>query len=332
MAFSDSFPGFRLRLTSWGGLFLFLSFLTAIAAVNTGNSMLAAVLGLSLASFAVSGLWSRQALAGLHADLSWPAEVFAGRPTLVTLRLTNRSRLFPAFGVVLRDGSGHVLHVEGMIAAKGSQGRTVAVTLPQRGWFDLSTWRAEVLLPLGFFAKSKLVLVNRRVLVLPRILDRVRRDTHYGGESRSLDTTSARGREGDVTQLREFHEGDDQRQIHWKQSARQQRLISVERQRSDSAPLFYTVDPRVHDPTNPRVRQAFERMISEVATAIVHRLEDGLAVGLVVGSVVVAPVHDRSRLGALLRPLAEVEARPLDDRPPPVVTRPGHGRARGGLS
>ena len=38
-----------------------------------------------------------------------------------------------------------------------------------------------------------------------------------------------RGREGEITQLREYRDGDELRQVHWKQTARQQRLIAVDR-------------------------------------------------------------------------------------------------------
>jgi len=46
MSFADAFPGFRLRLTSWGAAYLVASIILGLAAVNTGNNALMALLGL----------------------------------------------------------------------------------------------------------------------------------------------------------------------------------------------------------------------------------------------------------------------------------------------
>ena len=127
---------------------------------------------------------------------------------------------------------------------------------------------------------------------------------------RSSDTLEDRGREGDVVQLRDFREGDDRRQLHWKQTARQQRLIVVDRERRAERPVVLVVDPRVDDPEDPRTSERFEHMISDVATGACRRLERGEAVGLVVGEIKIPPVRSPARAARLLRPLAEVQPLP----------------------
>ena len=57
----------------------------------------------------------------------------------------------------------------------------------RRGWTEVGPWRVEVLLPLGFFLKSKELLRGRRTLVLPRLLDVdpvVEPDEHLGDHRR----------------------------------------------------------------------------------------------------------------------------------------------------
>jgi uncharacterized protein (DUF58 family) len=122
-----------------------------------------------------------------------------------------------------------------------------------------------------------------------------------------------------VTQLREFHEGDEKRQIHWKQTARQQQLIVVDRQRQADTPVFLVLDPRVADTTDPEVLARFEQVVSEAATAVVRRLKRGQTVGLVVGAQPHGPVHDPAMAGLLMRPLAEVEPLPAQAPEPPLV-------------
>jgi uncharacterized protein (DUF58 family) len=308
MSFAGAFPGFRLRLTRWGALYIAACVILGLAAVNTGNNALMAMLSLALGSYVVSGTWSRQVLGSVDVAVSLPPECFAGRPAVAEVTLDNRSKLFPAYGVVLRDRSGERLLVEPSIGPGESRRRSVRLRFERRGWTEVGPWRLEVLLPLGFFLKSKELLGERRTLVLPRLLEAEPAvDPQRGGGHRTADVLADRGREGEVTQLREFRDGDDHRQMHWKQTARQQRPIVVDRQRAAEAPVYLALDPRVADPADPDTRKRFERTVSEVATAAVRRLQRGSPVGLVVGPVLVPPVRDPRQVGRLLRPLAEVE-------------------------
>jgi len=307
MSFAGSFPGFRLRLTRWGLAFLVASIILGLAAVNTGNNALMALLGLVLGSYVVSGAWSRQVLGAIEATVDLPLEVYAGRPAVVDVELANTSTLIPAYGLVIRDAEGRSVFREVFLATGQKRRHSVEVVFPNRGWQELGPWRLEVLLPLGFFLKSKTLVTGRQVLVYPRLLPASVASVRRGGGRRSPDALESRGREGDVTQLRDFHEGDELRAIHWKQTARQQHLVVVERQRTTEQPVFYVVDPRLEDPTDPRQLERFEYLVSEVATGVVQRLREGIRVGLVVGSLVVPPVRSVRRAPMLLRPLAEVE-------------------------
>jgi uncharacterized protein (DUF58 family) len=248
-----------------------------------------------------------------------PNEVFAGRSALIEVELRNTSRLFPAYGLVVRDSVGRRLFLEKLLPTSTVSQHTVEVEFDQRGWRHVGPWQLEVLLPLGFFLKSKVLLPDEKVLVFPRLLRSSTVDARRGGGSRSADTLTGRGREGEVIQLRDYRDGDDRRQLHWKQTARQQRPIVVERQQRAERPVILVVDPRVANPGDPSVRHRFEHMISDVATGVVRRLERGAAVGLVVGRVVIPPVRTASRAYLLLRPLAEV--RPLPASAPPPALR-----------
>jgi uncharacterized protein (DUF58 family) len=319
MAFASAFPGFRLRLTRWGVAYLVACIVLGLAAVNTGNNALMALLGLALGSYVVSGAWSRQVLAAIEAKVDLPSEIYADRPAVVDVELANTSGVAPAYGLVVRDDAGRSVFKEYYLATGQRRRHSVEVVFPRRGWQELGPWRLEVMLPLGFFLKSKILVAGRQVLIYPRILTLSKAAVRRGGGRRSPDALESRGREGDVTQLRDFQEGDELRAIHWKQTARQQHLVVVERQRTTEKPVFYVVDPRLEDPTDPRQLERFERLVSEVATGVVQRLREGIRVGLVVGSIVVPPVRSVRRAPMLLRPLAEVEPVSTAEEGPVVV-------------
>jgi len=316
MAFTGSFPGFRLRLTRWGLIYLVACVILGMAAVNTGNNALMAILGLALGSYVVSGAWSRQVLGNIEATIELPREIFAGRPAAAGVELENTSPFLPAYGVVVRDGDGRAVIHEPLLATLARRSHSVELIFPDRGRHQVGAWRLDVLLPLGFFLKSKVLISDREVLVYPRLLPMSSLSVRRGGGRRSPDALESRGREGEVTQLRDFREGDELRSLHWKQTARQQRLVVVERQRNSEKPVFFVVDPRLEDPADPRQRERFEHLISEVATGVVVRLREGVPVGIVIGSLVVPPVRSIRQAPMLLRPLAEVMPRPRSDAEP----------------
>lgn len=308
MSFNTTFPGFRLRLTRWGGVFLVACLVLGAAAVNTGNNALMAALGIALGAYVVSGTWSRQVLARVEARVIPPRDLFAGRPAIVEVELHNRSRLFPAYGLLLRDADGWPVLLERLLPVGASRRYSVRRSFPRRGRVPLGPWRLEVLLPLGFFLKSKSLLVHDEVLVYPRLLERSRLSLSGRGGERVPDRLEGRGREGEVSRLREYQDGDERRLVHWKQSARQQRPIVVERQRAAEAPVVLVLDPRLSDPRDPELLERFEELVSEVATRVVERLGRGEAAGVVVGATVAGPYSSPAQAPLLLGPLAVVEA------------------------
>jgi len=315
VSFADTFPEFRLRFTMWGGVFLLGLLILGFAAVNTGNNALMALLGVALGSYVVSGAWSRQILSKVDVIMGAAGELYAGRPTAIEVELRNRARWLPAYGLVVRDAHGRALIFEPMLTSSSSRIHSVELEFATRGWHDIGPWRLEVLLPLGFFLKSKRVLKGSRVLVYPRILSRSKVRLRERAGHRSEEQLADRGREGEVVQLRDYDESDERRQLHWKQTARQQRPIVVDRQRQAERPVYLELDSRVTDPADPNVIDRFERLVSEVATAAVRRVADGRPVGLVVDRRRIPPVRTPARLGRLLAPLAEVQPRPFEGEP-----------------
>ncbi len=308
--FQRMFPGFSLRLTRWGAGFLLGLVVTGAAAVNTGNNALIGVVSVALASYLVAGVWSREVLRQVHLEVEPPHEAFAGRPVQVTMVLENRSRIFPAYGVVVRDEEGEVIVRQVYLPARGQARVSVTTAFERRGWNEVGPWRLEVSLPLAFFVKSKDAAPAHRILVYPA-LGPIRKPSWLtSGVQRGQPTQQRRGREGEVLQLRFYRDGDEAQQVHWKQTARQQRLIVVDREAPESAAPVLVIEPRQRSPGSASVREMFERSLSEATSVIVHRLQRGQGVGLMIGDELIAPVASRLLWSRLLRPLAEVELRP----------------------
>ncbi|HHQ49462.1 MAG TPA: DUF58 domain-containing protein [Acidobacteria bacterium] len=316
MKWSAQFPRFGLRLTRWGAVYLLGMLVLGLAAVNTGNNALVILFGLVAGSFIVSGTWSRQVLGGAGGGVVLPRRIFAGRAEPLDVTLTNGSRIFPAYGLGLLDGGGHRVLVEPLVAPRASVRRTAWLEVPRRGWQELGPWRVEVVLPLGFFVKTKELVPSRRVLVYPALLPGSSVGLAAPGAGTGEDRAGRRGRNGEVRELRDYRDGDEPRQIHWKQTARQGRLIAVDRETLAPDPLFVVVDPRIPERAGKVWRERLERIISEAATVVVERLESGLPVGVVAGRRVTGPLSGLESLDTLMRPLAELEPLGMDEAPP----------------
>ncbi len=82
-----------------GMIYILISVVIGIAAINTGNNLLYVVVAALLSAILVSGIASALVLRSLALDVHLPEHVFAGRPMLARLLLRNASAWLPSFSV-----------------------------------------------------------------------------------------------------------------------------------------------------------------------------------------------------------------------------------------
>ena len=86
-------------VTRAGMIYILISVVIGIAAINTGNNLLYVVVATLLSAILVSGIASALVLRSLMLDVHLPEHVFAGRPMLARLLLRNASSWLPSFSV-----------------------------------------------------------------------------------------------------------------------------------------------------------------------------------------------------------------------------------------
>jgi len=301
------FPGFTLRPTGAFWLFIAIVPLVAVAALNTGNNALYLLLALALGAFVASGAFSRHTLSRLRVSLAAPGEVFAGAAVPLQLTVTNGSRWLPAALVVCRPLGLPGRAVVQLVAPRGRASATLPTMFPRRGRHRLPAVQVEVRLPLGFFVKGVRWPQRGEVLVYPR---RVRAGAVRRTGFERREATSAPGRRrrgGEVEALREFRPGDDRRDIHWKQTARQQRFVVMERRERSLPSSFLALDRQLPRRNDAELLRRFEDLVSEVASSALDELHRGRAVGLVIGGTVTPPGSGQLQARRLLERLALVQ-------------------------
>jgi uncharacterized protein (DUF58 family) len=91
---------FDYDVTKGGIVYVLVTLVIGIAALNTGNNLLYIVVAAMLAAILVSGVVSAWVLRYLELDVRLPGEhVFAGRPVMGRIVLNNPRRFLPSFSV-----------------------------------------------------------------------------------------------------------------------------------------------------------------------------------------------------------------------------------------
>jgi uncharacterized protein (DUF58 family) len=90
---------FDYDVTRAGIIYVLVTLVIGIAALNTGNNLLYIVVAAMLAAIMVSGWISALVLRYLELDIHLPEHVFAGRPVLGRIILRNPRRVLPSFSI-----------------------------------------------------------------------------------------------------------------------------------------------------------------------------------------------------------------------------------------
>ncbi len=86
-------------VTRAGIIYILITVIIGIAAINTGNNLLYVVVASLISAIAVSGIASALVLRYLELDVRLPEHVFAGQPMLARLLLRNASTWLPSFSI-----------------------------------------------------------------------------------------------------------------------------------------------------------------------------------------------------------------------------------------
>jgi uncharacterized protein (DUF58 family) len=90
---------FHYDVTRAGIIYIVITMLIGIAALNTGNNLLYIVVASLLAAILVSGIASAIVLRGLELDVRLPEHVFAGKTVLGRILVRNSRTKLPAFSI-----------------------------------------------------------------------------------------------------------------------------------------------------------------------------------------------------------------------------------------
>jgi uncharacterized protein (DUF58 family) len=303
-------------MTNFGLGFILMTLLVAIAAANTSNNGLYTVLAGLLAAMVVSGVVSRRNIRAVECRVEAAGEIFAGQPAALSVTLRNRSARTTAQGIwFLHEALPGPLYVAPLSPGEERQVLVEAV-YARRGAYLSADSGIMSRFPIGLFRKYREARFPREIVVYPRPV-RTRlppREERTGRGSR--DRSTRRGFGSETRMLREFASGDDLRDLHWKQSARQGKWIVREREDERSRKRIVSVENAVSDPLSPPEIARVEEAITAVAGEALAFLATGGQVGLVARGCRVAPAGGAPQRQKILDALARLPIYSIDQAPP----------------
>src|SRR5205085_2132542 len=93
--------------------------------------------------------------------------------------------------------------------------------------------------------------------------------------------------------LRDFYQGDNLRQIAWKNSARLGKWMVKETEKEAQKSILFCLEPEAWRTLNP---QELDRAVSFAASLVVNHLQDHYAVGFQCGDFFAPPSSDRQHV------------------------------------
>jgi uncharacterized protein (DUF58 family) len=300
-------PPRRLLFTRAGAVFTAGILAVGLAAVNTGNNLLYLLLGGLLGVVALSGVLSERAVRRVRVVRRLPRGTPAGSPVRIRYEVSNLRRRMPVLTLEIREPS----LPGGAFVPYVAPGDSVVVRndplFIRRGTVPLETVTLSTGFPFGLFRKERDLVLPGEVVVWPSTNrpapelrlggDRIRRGGGWSGGGVAP--------RGDYRNLREYHSGDDPRDVHWKASARSGSLVTRQYERDDSTAAWICLD------AGAPPGDAAEESVEMAASLAARTLREGRDVAFVTQGVTLPPGGGEGQLERILEALARVDFDPV---------------------
>lgn len=316
--------------------------MVGVGAINTGNNLLYLLLGMMFGLIIVSGILSERVLKEVTLKRLEAGDLYANTINRVRFEITNQKRLGASYSLSVQEHESRPTRAKrrralGLpeqvprrrkqrerendpggpkalalrIPAGQKQVATAEYVFPQRGLYQYVGLDLITRFPFGFFEKIKPFREAHEVLVYPAIRTDI--GTIVADDAREGEVEQqVEGRDGEFFGLREFRDGDDMRDVHWKASARRgvlvRRLYDRRDNESIAVHLFNWVPPG-DTSASQRAVDELEHAISVTASICAELTQRGHRYSLHTIDETVSEGSGAGQLQSALRALALLSIR-----------------------
>jgi uncharacterized protein (DUF58 family) len=307
----------------WSGLVMIvITAIVGVVAIHTSAGLLYLILGLLLGAWIVSVILSNANMWGISVTRSIGQTSQVGEFLEIIYTVTNRKILMSSYAVSIEEViQAKIVMPHGSVMRIGPR-KTMVIKVrmlcQHRGNLQLRSVRLASRYPFGLVAKSIVTTEAAGVMIHPHI-GRIGFDL-FSGQRAS--TSGGIGQYNQQTKgfeeylgIREFRDTDSFHWVHWKSSARLNKLMVKEMAEYHANQITIILDLRI-DVKNIKQRDALETAICFVATLIERATERSLPIALILRGHKIKTMRHGQGAGhrwSLMTELAIVEMAVIDD-------------------
>lgn len=265
-----------IKFTREGLIFVLLSLAIGAAAVNTGNNILYLIFSLMLGFIIVSGMISRRMLLGLTPQIDFPENLFAGAASVCHVSVLNRKKKLPSLGIrftIEQPAFSKTERYFFYLPARETVHGFAPIRFLKRGVFSLHEMELQTRFPFSFFTKIRRYTSSQQVRVFPALYRLSEEVLTKATDGLMLDSPF-RGESHQLLHLRDYTSLDSSKRIHWKASAKMEKLLIKEFQREQGRDLRVYYD--VYPVAEAGQSTLFERAVSFIASLAFLFFEKGV--------------------------------------------------------
>jgi uncharacterized protein (DUF58 family) len=269
----------RFFLPVEGRVFLVILIILFIGSMLGRSNPLLLVFCCLAGPFVVNGVFIMTMLQKLSVSRTLPSRVMAGECFSVDIQLHNAKRIVPLWMMTIRDRitiagvrlAPSVLFVQ--VPRRGMQSAAYRASIATRGRLKFGPAVVQSRFPLGIVERGIQFDLPGQLLVYPRLgrlasnWRRLVETTHDASFAAAQVTQSA----DTFHRLRDYHNGDDRRTIHWRSSARRNELIVREFRDERDSPVVLLLDAWRPTTISEQAADQFELALSFIATVCVQQ-------------------------------------------------------------
>lgn len=305
----------QLKLTVSGWLFLAMTGMLGLAAVQSQAAMVFVTFGIMLGALLVSIAMAGRMVSAVSVRRDMPDRVWQHQTVHLAYSLRNSHRSGACLGLNVDEISAGDIETAGGYCLE-LQPRSVfragaRFAALSRGRINLRAVQVSTSFPFGLVMARRAIDAPRSLVVWPA-LGKLKRRLLMGGavETSSAPPSGVSGGQDEFFGLREYRDGDNPRWIHWRRSAAT--TMPVIREMAKPLPEVLWVIVDTYWPNRlPEAGRRREQLLRFAATLIDHALSRGFMVGMAVacsdGARILHPAEGRGQRSSLLDALADVD-------------------------
>lgn len=283
----------HIAITTEGWYYIgMLAFIVAGAMIRDIN-LLYIMAGMMMGPLMFSWYASTKSLRRIEVQRRYQSLVSVGDPLYVEINATKPTGMPRALAVVvkdrvLRDGASKKLATETklffpVVNPGGSADASYRATMSQRGSYKLGPLKISTSMPVGLVRVTKTIDDLETALVSPQIgflSSAWTRHLEFQSEGGQKSARRRGNAEGDFYGMREWRNGDGRNRIHWRTSAKRNKLVVRQYEQRVTQDLavvldLYRPDASKQGQTRDQARDHVESAISFAATLIVEHCKQG---------------------------------------------------------